>query len=106
MKTLAFIVLLIAILSGCSLENPEGVVEDSRVAEVKLDQIIAIAKQASSLSEESVWLVSAIGAQLLKIKYDRYAELGLDESDFDRMPDNALTENIRRLYRDMKPMLQ
>lgn len=104
MKTILCIALITAFLSGCSFENPVEVTDNLR-AQIEPQQVIAIAKQSESPSDEPLWIVSSIGAQLLKNKYERYNEIGLDESDFDRMPDNELTKNVKRLYEDIKQLL-
>lgn len=100
------IMLTVAVLSaGCSGENLTSV-GDSRNTEIRGDEILAIAEITDDLSDESFWIACSIGAQLLESKYERFTEAGLDESDFDRMPDNQLTSDIERLYLDMKPLLQ
>ena len=105
MKKILLMLAVAILLAGCGGEDPVSV-DDARDTEITSDEILAITETTDDLSDESFWIVCSIGAQLLESKYERFTEAGLDESYFDRMPDNQLTSDIERLYLDMKPLLQ
>ena len=105
MKTILMMILVVVLSAGCSGEHPTTV-DDNQRAKVTSDEVVMIAQGTDDLGDESLWIVSSIGAQVLESKYERYKAAGLSETDFARMPDNRLTRDINRLYLDMKPLLQ
>ena len=102
---IAIIILLAIIMTGCSHDNPASL-DDNPKSGIASEEVIVISLDTTDLGDESLWIVCSVGAQLLQSKYDQYREAGLSEVDFQRMPDNQLTENIIQLYLDMKPYVQ
>ena len=105
MKQILLFLAVTVLLSGCGEEGPVSV-SDGQDREITGDEILAIAGLTDDLSDESYWIACSIGAQLLESKYERFTEAGLDESVLERLPDNQLTNDIKRLYLDMKPLVQ
>jgi len=106
MKAIPILLVLAILSAGCSNgENPASV-GDEQKAEITADEVVVIAQGTDDLGDESLWIVCSIGAELLESKYERYRAAGLGEADFARMPDNQLTRDVKRLYLDMKPLIQ
>ena len=104
MRKIIFAAMVILIAAGCSGESPVATEEDVSLDRITSGEVLSIADGSHDLGEESLWIVSSIGARLLESKLGDYKYAGLTEADFGRMPDNELTSNLRRLYSDMKPL--
>jgi len=105
MKQILIMLAVAVLLACCGGELPVSV-DDACDTGITSDEILAITGTTNDLSDESYWIVCSIGAQILECKYERFTEAGLDETNFDRMPDNQLTSDLERLYLDMKPLVQ
>lgn len=104
MKILWSLIIITVTLAGCGSEGMLSV-DEKVTGSIETEDVLRIAGQSGQGGTDDAPIVSNIGAQILKGKYDRYSRAGMTESDFGRMPDNELTSNLKRLYLDMKPLM-
>ncbi len=105
MRKVWLILAVAAIIGGCS---GEGIIKTEEKETVPLapEVVFRIIENNESEETDASWIIKDIGAQLLEAKYKSFVEAGMSEVDFGRMPENELTENIRRLYIYMEPFVE
>jgi len=99
-------VVVLIILGGCGGESSLSPEDTGPARAITAEDVILVMGEGGVPIEDTQWIVCNIGAQLLESKLERYESAGLNETDFSRMPENELTENIRLLYLDMKPLVE
>jgi len=105
-KSWLLLVIIMVIIAGCGSESPLSTEDTKPDREITPADVLLVIDEGGVPLEDTHWIVCNIGAQLLESKLKQYESSGLDETDFSRMPENELTENIRQLYLDMKPLVE
>jgi hypothetical protein len=92
--------------AGCGRQGAYSV-EGSEKETVIAEHILCTVEESSvgdSLQTDEI--VCCIGAQILESAYRRYRGAGYSDAVFDRMPNNAFTHNLNRLYDDLHEVLE
>ena len=101
MNRLIIVTIALLILGGCSGESTIAPDKEVALDTISGLEVLSITDGSSDLGDESLWIVCSTGARLLENKMGRYRSAGLTWTDLGRMPNNELTADLRRLFRDI-----
>lgn len=103
MKRIAMLVIMsLALLGGCGRENSSDLVLNGSHGTITPKEVSVAAVDSTDDSSEGYAIVPSVGGQLLKLAYVNYSKKGRTESELDQLPTSLFSQNLARLYRDVK----
>jgi len=106
MNVIKFILItsLLVFFQSCSGDNIFS--NSDREQGIDKQEVIEVVQSEDPVVIDTDGITIHIASQIIETTYKHYKEMGMTEANLNDMPASEFTDNLKKLYYDLKPIME